>query len=383
MKIVTEDGSEEQQKQEFFEYLDRSINGFCSAFLDRTGRLDPLYSPLDMLQIMDDIISERHLRDDNYKRPSLIWLDQAVDCFSALIRETGNYDEAVAALLGGRIHASQIDTVARMSQMFTRARSMQMLLFHLGLLRVGDVNGDVVSLLPVMEGKPDYVMRLLTSAYEGEMLRLMDEEVRGYTKDLEKLSNDMIDKLPAAIKALKAQYAPMAPDVLREYPVQDRIFQVLQAHFVNEDLLYLAKEMTVTNKRTRMNTLMAIKGEKLNFARIYGRTRKSRFKEPETQLLPDKFNGHEVYGYVAEMKVIRTRQKDETAMVEALQQALKYRRDIKCNAKTVWLMGIVCKWEWDSLGRRLLKVMVRYGEFNKAKITKSDLEEGKYWEYFA
>jgi hypothetical protein len=157
----------------------------------------------------------------------------------------------------------------------------------------------------------------------------------------------------------------------------------LQAHFVNEDLLYLAKEMTVTEKLTRMDSFLALKGEELNFARIYGRTRKSRFKEPEAQLLPHKFNHHEACGYVAEMKVIRTGQKDETAMVQALQQALKYRRDIKCNAKTVWLMGIVCKWEWDSSGRRRLKVMVRYGEFNKAKVTKSDLQEGTYWEYLA
>jgi hypothetical protein len=76
---------------------------------------------------------------------------------------------------------------------------------------------------------------VLTHAYKGDIPKLTEEEVKAYTRDLDKLGDDMVNKFPAAIDALRAQYAPMPPDVLREQATQDRIFQVLNAHSINDD----------------------------------------------------------------------------------------------------------------------------------------------------
>jgi hypothetical protein len=369
LKIVMPRDSEEEKRKGFFQYLEKTINGFCSAFLEKTGApLDPLYSPLDILQIITDIIEQKHLKFPNYTRPKLLWLKQAADAFCELIQSTGNYDEAVEAFLGGSVVSSEIDTVANMTDSFETRRDMLQLLFHLGLLRVGNVTGTTVSLFPVLEGQANEVLTILTQAYQSKVPKLTDEKVNEYRSNHVRLAKDMTATFRAAAAALKSQYASMQRDVMREEAVQDRLYQMLNAYFINP-MIHLAKEMMSPETSHCLDMFLAIRGAELGATANYGRSRNSRFESGEAQLLPPEFFDCFLHGIILEIKVDRD-DKSKNYMLDALKQAHDYRSRMGAEPDKVWLMGVVCRWEGNHLC-----LTYCYGKF-EAEPTQQSLKRG-------
>ena len=355
VQIINPDSNKEQQKEQFLGWLETNINGFCMAFRNRTGNeLDPLYSPLDILGIIDNIINGR------FMLPELQWLKQASDAFTEVIENSGDYHHAVQALWGGdSIDSSAIDSVTKMADYLENdRRDMKVLFYNLGLLKVSRVEDSRIILSSILHLSTYRIVDILIRVYKGEGRRLSDEEVKAFYVNIESLAESIYAFFPMATRAVKAEYMHEPRDSVREIVVQDRLISAIYANLRHNKLFI--------GKHPAMDGYVDIPP----FDAFVDETDKgdnSRGLQTSMKKGTHFKSNKNSRGIVIEVKMDRG--DDENPMLTALRQAWDYRKKRKADSQQFLLMGIV--FSWTEGGEA--KLIYCHGRFAE-KPTKEDLK---------
>lgn len=120
--------------------------------------------------------------------------------------------------------------------------NMRVLFLNLGLLYVKAVVKEgkqkFAILSPVLEGsdqKNDDIISVLTRAHQGEPAALTTEEVEEYYESHEKLIKAIYEEISKVIRGVQATHGELPYNALWEKAVQDRIHNLLIAHFYMEE----------------------------------------------------------------------------------------------------------------------------------------------------
>eukprot|EP01138_Halocafeteria_seosinensis_P015054 gb/GECG01015366.1/.p1 GENE.gb/GECG01015366.1/~~gb/GECG01015366.1/.p1 ORF type:complete len:614 (+),score=62.42 gb/GECG01015366.1/:1-1842(+) len=392
-EIVTPNVDLAFQKQDFFRWLKNWFNTFCTGFRGSSGEVDPLYSPIDILELI------RHTNGRWVDKSRLLWLQGARGAFSEVLSYHGRYNVAVEGLLGGSIDISELGS--KIGQVpSTSANSpthMKKILYNLGLLSVKRVVGPRVILSPVLEGKTSRMLDILFCAFRANLPKVTNDEMEKYIRAPERLVWDLYKLFPMAIKALQTQYGHLSDfGDLTEFSVQDRLCHIMYAYFpASENARFdgegVALVQNVTHVGREQQMSMSLEIRPFHPWPI----RREEMKPSESSIAskneflnrttPGSLVGGKIYkpsgtsqplwkitGVTFGCKVDRLQNNGSTSpMVDALRQAWDLREKMK-RPGARWLMGITCSREDNDI----LKFTYCAGKFAERPQSDEDLKDG-------
>jgi hypothetical protein len=328
----------------------------------------------------------QNIIDGREEPPERDWLRDASDAFSEIIAKVGKYDEAVMALLGGRVPKSEVETRQKMSGFLSGQSAMRILFYNLGLLYVKEVSdhGKVITLAPVVPLYSRDIVDILLKAYT-EAPELDDATVEEYCNHHEKLVDDLAKELLTVAKAIQATHGRLPLDALLEKSVQDRI-QGTFIHRFNHARIRIVRELYVKgDKKGFMDFFFAIRkaveGERLQ--REVAPLNDANWRKKPSNELPHSWTS--LGGLIIEVKMAidknarhkvacskgkaATDSAHRKHMLQALRQAWVYRDKKGVPPDEVWLMAITCWWGDEDV------VVLQYcaGEFVGHETQEDDL----------
>ena len=307
--IVKNSATPRYQKECLLFWRRSRINGFCMA-LDRTvgDTLDPLYSPLDVIRILQSV------QESEFTIPPLQWIAQSRSLYGTLLANRVDTAALREAMLGTFVPRCWFDQRQVMSEYFGRGvQAHCALLFFLGLVQVQDCDKDTVTLSPTDDSRSlkDKVS-IIRYHFPGEH-SLSNSQVDEYFKNKQTFIEKILSRAKAGADRIGMNYG--GHNNLQEIPFQDAVYHCLD-EFFRHPLIETDVETLIQNGRKRIDIRCTLKAE----------------------------TGKPGCTVIIEIK-IQTNERLQTKLSEALQQARDYRRRLSLNSSNCHLVGIVLNWK--------------------------------------
>eukprot|EP01138_Halocafeteria_seosinensis_P013416 gb/GECG01013702.1/.p1 GENE.gb/GECG01013702.1/~~gb/GECG01013702.1/.p1 ORF type:complete len:711 (+),score=80.76 gb/GECG01013702.1/:1-2133(+) len=300
-------------------WMRKRINRFCMAIDKEDEELDPLYSPLDVVHILQLVFENKH------EYPQLQWLERSCSLYGHLLANHIRFEDVSEALCGGVVSKSLFYHRQKISEFFSPPSTggdIRLLLFYLGLLQVSQSDQTQVVLLSSddsrsMKAKFSILTHQLVAGSRDDAV-LYDNYVHKMSKYPDRLFATIRDCIKQASRRIKARYKGFYH--LREIPYQDALYHCLCERFRHDDIAVAVEDSK------SINHILCTGPNRMDLiVRIY----------PDTE--------HET-AVVIEVKREDRKTFQVKTMKEALDQALRYRAGLHTPFSQCFLCGIVIHW---------------------------------------
>eukprot|EP01138_Halocafeteria_seosinensis_P013593 gb/GECG01013882.1/.p1 GENE.gb/GECG01013882.1/~~gb/GECG01013882.1/.p1 ORF type:complete len:786 (+),score=66.83 gb/GECG01013882.1/:1-2358(+) len=290
------------QRKEFFDWLRDNVNEFCMALdIGDSGHI-PVYSPLDALTLL------QYVEDSGKEIPPLMWFSQSKNIYGPMLAARVDRKQLRDAMLGGTVDQATF-TQSRIEHFYkSGTQAPLILLFYLGLLQVSYSNKEKLVLTPSDDARNLEFQIDLLSGYFPPPGNLSNREVNRLSANPELLLTRVIDCVNTGAERISRNNADFLSKPLREIPFQAAVY-----HMIAEQLSHPEIKVSVEKQimgRKRIDIIVKL-GE----------------------------------FYVIIENKMRGKNRLETKMREAIEQARGYRKRLRLRTEACILVAAVMDWD--------------------------------------
>jgi hypothetical protein len=310
-------GEPVDEEEQLRKWLSQQVNGFCMALYWDGGPLSPLYSPLDIIEILLSVQSTRG------GIPARSWIDRSRDVYGDMLNKRINESDLRVALTGGVVDISYFNQRQVLKAYFKKDFGAHCsLLFYLGLLQVADVYRNqetqypeqIVLMPPNNARSLDDVIHLMNYTFPAREPKLSESKIDEYTEDHELFKNALLGCVTRGCRRISASYRRYHS--LREIPVQDAIYHCIEEELHHPTRLRTKVERYIKDGSKRIDIICVLNEFTLN-----------------------------EFTVIIEVKMERGPTIANRKAYEALEQAADYRRRLGKSPQACALLAVVMAWK--------------------------------------